>query len=50
MFLKQHQSLSKLDLNLRKILVESYIWCTVLYGAETWMLLKIYHQYKVVQI
>jgi hypothetical protein len=27
---------SKLDLNLRKKLVKSYIWNTALYGAETW--------------
>ena len=29
---------SKLDLNLRKKLVKSYIWSTALYGAETWTL------------
>ena len=29
---------SKLDLNLRKKLVNCYIWSMFLYGAETWML------------
>ena len=29
---------SKLDLNLRKKLVKSYIWSMALYGAETWTL------------
>jgi hypothetical protein len=28
----------KLDLNLRKKLVKSYIWSMALYGAETWTL------------
>jgi hypothetical protein len=27
---------SKLDLNLRKELIQCYIWSTALYGAETW--------------
>jgi hypothetical protein len=27
-----------LDLELRKKLVKCYIWSTVIYGAETWML------------
>ena len=30
----------KLDFNLRKKLVNFYIWSTVLYGAETWTLRK----------
>jgi hypothetical protein len=29
---------SKLDLNLKKKLVECYIWSIALYGAETWTL------------
>ena len=29
---------SKLDLNLRKKLIKSYIWSMALYGAETWTL------------
>ena len=29
---------SKLDLNLRKKLVNCYIWSMALYGAETWTL------------
>ena len=29
---------SKLDLNLRKRLIECYIWSMALYGAETWTL------------
>jgi hypothetical protein len=29
---------SKMDLELRKKLVEWYIWSTALYGVETWML------------
>ena len=29
---------SKLDLNLRKILIKCYIWSMALYGAETWTL------------
>ena len=29
---------SKLDLNLRKKLVKSYVWSMAVYGAESWML------------
>jgi hypothetical protein len=29
---------STFDLQLRKKLVKSYIWCIALYGAETWTL------------
>ena len=29
---------SKLDLNLRKKLINCYIWSMALYGAETWTL------------
>jgi hypothetical protein len=32
---------SKLDLNLRKKLVNLYIWSRTLYGAETWTLRKV---------
>jgi hypothetical protein len=32
---------SKLDLNLRKKLVNCYIWSIALYGAETWTLRKV---------
>jgi hypothetical protein len=32
---------SKLDLNLTKKLVKSYIWSNALYGAETWTLRKV---------
>jgi hypothetical protein len=32
---------SKLDLNLRKELVNCYIWSIALYGAETWTLRKV---------
>jgi hypothetical protein len=32
---------SKLDLNLRKELVQCYIWSIALYGAETWTLRKV---------
>jgi hypothetical protein len=32
---------SKLDLNLRKKLVNGYIWNIALYAAETWTLQKI---------
>jgi hypothetical protein len=35
----------KLDLNLRKKLVKCYIWNIVLYGAETWKLLKVDQKY-----
>jgi hypothetical protein len=31
----------KLELNLRKKLVECYIWSIALYGAETWNLQEI---------
>jgi hypothetical protein len=34
-FNKKTLFISKLDLNLRKKLVKSYIWSTALYGAET---------------
>jgi hypothetical protein len=36
---------SKLDLNLRKKLVNCYIWSIALYGAETWMLRKVDQKY-----
>ena len=36
MVVGQLQSLSKLDLHLRKKLVKCYIWSIALYGAETW--------------
>jgi hypothetical protein len=47
---KQHSTgrrllTSKLDLNSRKKLVKCYIWCTALYGAETWTLRKVYEKY-----
>jgi hypothetical protein len=32
---------SKLDLDLRKKLVKSYIWSVALYGAETWTLREV---------
>ena len=32
---------SKLDLNLRKKLVNCYVWSIALYGAETWTLWKV---------
>jgi len=35
----------KLDLNLRKKLVECYIWSMALYGAETWTLLAADQKY-----
>jgi hypothetical protein len=31
----------KLDLNIRKKLVNCYIWSVALYGAETWALRKV---------
>jgi hypothetical protein len=37
---KKHFS-SKLDLNLRKKLVKSYIWSIALHVAESWSLLKV---------
>jgi hypothetical protein len=36
---------SKLDLNLRKKLVNSYIWSIALYDAETWTLRKVDQKY-----
>jgi hypothetical protein len=36
---------SKLDLNLRKKLVNCYIWSIALYGAETWTLRKVEQKY-----
>jgi hypothetical protein len=36
---------TKIDLNLRKILVKCYIWSIVLYGAETWTLQKVDQKY-----
>jgi hypothetical protein len=36
---------SKLDLELRKILVEFYIWSIALYGVETWTLRKLDQKY-----
>jgi hypothetical protein len=36
---------SKLDLNLKKKLVNCHIWSVVLYGAETWTLWKVGHKY-----
>jgi hypothetical protein len=38
-------STSKLDLNVRKILVKCYIWSIALYGAETWTLQKVDQKY-----
>jgi len=35
----------KLDFNLRKKLVKCCIWSTALYGAETWILHKVYQIY-----
>jgi hypothetical protein len=35
----------KLDLNLRKKLVQCYIWSIALYGAETWTLRKVSQKY-----
>jgi hypothetical protein len=35
----------KVDLNLRKKLMKSYIWSIELYGAETWTLQKVYQKY-----
>ena len=36
---------STLDLNLRKILVKSYIWSIALNGAENWTLQKVDQKY-----
>jgi hypothetical protein len=36
---------SKLDLNLRNKLVNSYIWSRALYGAEMWTLQKVDPKY-----
>jgi hypothetical protein len=36
---------SKLDFNLRKKLVNCYIWSMDLYGAENWILQKVYQKY-----
>jgi hypothetical protein len=36
---------SKLDLNLRKKLVKSYIWSTAVYGVETRTLWKVDQKY-----
>jgi hypothetical protein len=38
---KKNPFTSKLDLNLRKKLVNCYIWSIALYGAETWTLRKV---------
>jgi hypothetical protein len=35
----------KLELNLRKKLVKSYIWSVALYGAEMWTLRKVVQKY-----
>lgn len=32
---------SKFDLNLKRMLVERYIWSTALYGVENWTLRKV---------
>jgi hypothetical protein len=37
---KKNLFTSKLELNLRKKLVNCYIWSLALYGAETWTLLE----------
>jgi Tfp pilus assembly major pilin PilA len=42
---KKNLFTSKLDLNLRKKLVNCYIWSIALYGAETWTLRKIDQTY-----
>jgi hypothetical protein len=48
---KQHSTIrgifftSKLDLHLRKKLVECYIWSILFYGAETWILRKVDQKY-----
>jgi hypothetical protein len=44
-FTKKTLFTSKLDLNLRKKLVKSYIWSIALYGAETWTLTKVDQKY-----
>ena len=36
---------SKLDFNLRRKLVKCYIWSIALYGAENWILHKVYQKY-----
>ena len=36
---------SQEDLHLRKKVVKRYVWNIALYGAETWMLRKVRHQY-----
>jgi len=36
---------SRLDLNLRKKLVNCYVWSIALYGAETWTLQEVDHKY-----
>jgi hypothetical protein len=36
---------SKLDLNLRKKLVNCYIWSIALYGPVTWMVQKVDQKY-----
>jgi len=36
---------SKLYLNLRKKLIQLNIWCTALYGAETWTFQKVDQKY-----
>ena len=36
---------SKLDLNLKRKLVNCHIWSVALYGAETWTLWKVGHKY-----
>jgi len=36
---------SKLDLNLRKKLVQCYMWSIALYGAETWTFQKVNQKY-----
>jgi hypothetical protein len=42
---KQALFTSKLDLNLRKKIVNCYIWSTALCGAETWTLRKVDWKY-----
>jgi hypothetical protein len=44
-FNKKKTFTSKLDLNLRKKLVQCYIWSIALYGAETWTLWKVDQKY-----
>jgi hypothetical protein len=36
----------KLDINVRKKLVQFFIWSTTLCGAETWILMKVDQKYQ----